>query len=169
MMMYDPFTKIGSGQLQGKHSKKERQHRLYKQVHRRFVIVYSFHGAKNAYVMRHFILKITILPRQARDKHKGKHSKTEWSPRFTQAIATLFADHEESTRTFAGAENAFLAALLYEKTIDLPRQARDKHIGKTSLLREKAFSAGLKWIRLARLFKMLRCEKRLVNAVHIYT
>ena len=32
-------------------------------------------GAKHAYLLSHLILKLIILPRQARDKHGEKHSK----------------------------------------------------------------------------------------------
>jgi hypothetical protein len=86
--MNDHFTKIGSGQLQGKHSKKERQHRLYKQVHRRFVIVYSFHGAKNAYVLRHFTFEKSPF---YQDRLGTKALKN-------RVVAPFYAGHRDALR-----------------------------------------------------------------------
>ena len=39
-------------------------------------------GAENAYLLRHFILKMISLPRQARDEHEGTLKK---EMRFSQA------------------------------------------------------------------------------------
>jgi hypothetical protein len=77
------------------------------------IICPLFHGAKNVFVARHFILrKIEDLPRQARDTHTGKvEGKRDvfsegWS---MQVRKRHFLSH------------------LYIKINILPRQARDKH------------------------------------------
>jgi acrylyl-CoA reductase (NADPH)/3-hydroxypropionyl-CoA dehydratase/3-hydroxypropionyl-CoA synthetase len=43
---------------------------------------FSFHGAKNATLLRHFILKMIILPRQAQDKHRENPKRDAFSAFF---------------------------------------------------------------------------------------
>ena len=40
-------------------------------------VAVAFGGATNAHLLRHLILKMIILPREARDKHREKHSKRD--------------------------------------------------------------------------------------------
>ena len=76
------------------------------------------------FLRRHLILKIFNLPRQARDKHKGEHSKQEW--RFLVEREQVDLLHVQPR----GEKTGFLSHL-YIKVIILPRQARDKHMQST--------------------------------------
>jgi hypothetical protein len=117
-------------------------------------------------LLRHFYTKSIILPRQARDKHREKHSKkhnihacgfcsagvcvVQLKP---QLEALLGLDDDALTKeiklTQVGAKNAgrFLigCAILYilKTAIILPRQARDKHGGNNTKLtkEEHAFAS----------------------------
>jgi len=76
-------------------------------------------GAKNASLLRHFILKCIILPRQARDKHRENTQKKGcvFAGGLEAQTATLLALYIEQVRKMTH---------FYVKTINLPRQAWDK-------------------------------------------
>ena len=82
-------------------------------------------GKKMASLVRHFILNMIVLPRQALDKHREKLKKRV--PVFLIATGpSVISVVPYVGRVMIGKETPLLRHLYIECTI-LPRQARDKH------------------------------------------
>jgi hypothetical protein len=108
--------------------------------------------------------EMIVLPRQARDKHRGKHSKQkrtffasqillngrdlrDYQPQWLRENIS-FVTSVKDTYLFSATvkKRHFLRCRLYLKCIILPRQARDKH--RESTQKQSGVSIGAREYRV---------------------
>jgi hypothetical protein len=131
-------------QARDKHRKNSKKKAVFSQCMR---VLYSIQDAVSKNRLSFFIpnshpkndhFTETILPRQARDKHEGKHSKR--GDHLLRSRISSGRRPSRAKRRQPGAKNAFFCAIDIEMIIS-PRQARDKH-RESSTQERVAFFAG---------------------------